>query len=174
MIKSEILNRWLTLGGNLGILVGLILLVYEMRQNSDLMRAQISMERSNTNMQIMADLANGGEIVRIDARLREQVEGFPQSLGWSGDLTGEEKRRYEYWMYVRLVELNNDWFQCEAGLVPLDICQSDVRDNMRGSLHRFHELGISFNRSQSSFIKEMQEIARLEGLPSISDEGTWQ
>jgi len=36
------LNRWITLGANVGILIGLILVVYEIRQNSALVRAQIS------------------------------------------------------------------------------------------------------------------------------------
>ena len=35
------LNRWITLGANIGILVGLILVGYEIKQNSALVRAQI-------------------------------------------------------------------------------------------------------------------------------------
>ncbi len=35
------LNSWITLGANIGILVGLILVGYEIRQNSSLVRAQI-------------------------------------------------------------------------------------------------------------------------------------
>jgi len=95
-MNTEKLNRWLALGANVGVLIGLILLVYEVRQNSELMQAQISMERTNTNMQILADFANGGDLIPIDVKLREQVDGFPGSLGWSGLLTAEEKRRYEF------------------------------------------------------------------------------
>ena len=173
-MNTDRLNRWLALGANFGVLIGLILLVYEVRQNSDLMRAQISMERTNTNMQILADFANGGDLIPIDVKLREQIEGFPGTLGWSEILTAEEKRRYEFWMYVRLTELNNDWFQCEEGLVPPEICQKEVRVSMQRSLHRFYELGISFTRSESSFIAAMQELARVEGLPEVNDDGAWQ
>ena len=167
-------NRIVTFVTNIGVLIGLILLVYEVRQNSDLMRAQISMERAITNIQILADFANGGDLVPIDVKLYEESEGFPGTLGWSKILTAEEKRRYEFWMYLRLTELNNDWFQCTVGLVPPETCRKEVRDNMRRSLHRFYELGISFTRSESSFIVEMQELARLEGLPEVNDDGTWQ
>jgi len=76
-MNTEKLNRWLALGANVGVLIGLILLVYEVRQNSALMQAQISMERTNTNMQILADFANGGDLIPIDVKLREQVDGFP-------------------------------------------------------------------------------------------------
>ncbi len=40
-VDSDRLNRWLTLGANLGILIGLILVGYEIKQNSNLVRAQI-------------------------------------------------------------------------------------------------------------------------------------
>jgi hypothetical protein len=164
----------LALGANVGVLIGLILLVYEVRQNSELMRAQISMERANSNMQILADFSNGGELIPIDVKLREQVEGFPTILGWSKVLTAEERRRYEFWMFVRLTELNNDWFQCSSGIVQSEICDKEVRSNMRRSIYRFYELGIDFTRSDSSFIAVMQEFARLEGLPGVNDDGTWQ
>ena len=32
-MNTEKLNRWLALGANVGVLIGLILLVYEVRQN---------------------------------------------------------------------------------------------------------------------------------------------
>ena len=125
-------------------------------------------------MQILADFANSGELIPIDVKLYEQVDGFPKTLGWSDNLTSEERRRYEFWMFVRLVELNNDWFQCTAGFVPTETCKKEVRGSMRRSLHRFRELGISFARSESSFIVVMQELARLEGLPEIKDDGSWE
>ncbi len=72
------LNGWLALAGNLAVLVGLILLVVEIRQNSDLTRAQISMDRSTVSRQIAINVANGGEFLPIDVKLRTQVDGFPQ------------------------------------------------------------------------------------------------
>ncbi len=150
------------------------MLVYELKQNTDLVQAQIAMERTTNNMQILADLANGGDLLPIDVKLQEEIEGFPIALGWSSILTAEERRRYQFWMYLRLVELNNDWFQCSAELMSSDVCEKDVRENMRRSLHRFYELKVSFTRSQPDFISEMQEFARLEGLPRIADDGAWQ
>ena len=173
-MNTKKLNQWMALGANIGVLIGLILLVYEVRQNSDLMRAQISMERANTNMQILADFSNGGELIPIVVKLREQIEGFPTTLGWSKILTAEETRRYEFWMFVRLTELNNDWFQCRSGLVQSEICENEIQSNMRRSIHRFYELGIDFSRSDNSFITVMQEFAHLEGLPDVNDDGTWQ
>jgi hypothetical protein len=43
-VASDRLTRWLTVGANLGVLIGLLLLVAELAQNRDLMRAQIRHE----------------------------------------------------------------------------------------------------------------------------------
>ena len=173
-MDTDKFNRWLTLTANLGILIGLVLLIVEIQQNTDLMRAQIAMDRTTTRMQILSDWANGGELVRIEAILYEQVDGFPKALGYSDLLTTEEKRRYRYRMILRQSELKNDWFQCTEGLVNPVICHREVRLRMRLQLHRFYEFGIAFQRSQSNYIKAMQELALEEGLPAINDDGTWQ
>ena len=38
------LNRWLTLGANVGVVIGLIVLIVELRQNSSLTRAEMEIE----------------------------------------------------------------------------------------------------------------------------------
>ena len=39
-MDSENISKWLTLGANIGIMIGLILVVIQIRQNSDLLRLQ--------------------------------------------------------------------------------------------------------------------------------------
>ena len=39
-MDSENMSKWLTLGANIGILIGLVLVVIQIRQNSDLLRLQ--------------------------------------------------------------------------------------------------------------------------------------
>ena len=53
------------------------------------MQAQISMERTNTNMQILADFANGGDLIPIDVKLREQIASFLYYFHMSGRSTRE-------------------------------------------------------------------------------------
>ena len=43
-MDSDKINRWLTLGANLGVLVGIVFLVLEMRQNSAIATAQVRLE----------------------------------------------------------------------------------------------------------------------------------
>ncbi len=172
-MDSDGLSRWLTLGANVGVVIGLVLLLFEIRQNSDLMRAQIAMDRTNISMQTFSDWANGGEVARIEAKLFEENDGFPNVIGWRDQLTTEERRRYFYRMRVRFFELRNDWYQCMRGLVDEDICQRQISNRIGSNIHRFYELGISAGREQDSFIEVMQKYALEAGLPPINDDGTW-
>ena len=47
-MDSDRLNRWLTLGANLGVLIGLALLVVEIRQGNQLALAKIEQTRSDS------------------------------------------------------------------------------------------------------------------------------
>jgi hypothetical protein len=168
------LNGWLTLAGNMAILAGLILLVVEIRQNSDLMRAQISMERSTVSRQTRVEIANGGDFIPIVVKLRNKGDGFPRAIGWSDILTTEEHHRYRYWMLARAIELDNDWYLCKIDLVPVSVCQREVQSRIRNNMHRFFEMGITFNRSDPEYLAELRLIARELDLPEIGDDGLWK
>ena len=168
------LNGWLSLAGNVAVLFGLIILVVEIRQNSDLMRAQISMERSAISRNMAIEVANSGEFLPIDVKLRTIVDGFPEAIGWAETLDPEERRRYQFWTIARADELQNDWYLCSIGLVPTDVCQREVRYRMRRNMHRFYEMNINFNRSQPDYLLEMQSLAKDLGLPAIGEDGFWK
>ena len=167
------LNKRLALSANLGILIGLVLLIYEIRQNSQLMRAQINMDRATSAIETRINVANGGAIATIQSRLYEEVEGFPMAVGWSTELPPEESQRYRFWVTANLLQLSNDWYQCGEGLVEAETCQREVSDRMLQYFYRFYEFGIDFSRQPQDFINEMQEISRREGLLGINDDGTW-
>jgi hypothetical protein len=52
------LNRWPTLGANIGVVVGLALLVVELNQNSELVRAQIHQAQSDNYVSDVMALAD--------------------------------------------------------------------------------------------------------------------
>ena len=56
-MKIEPLNRWLILAANLGVLAGIILLVFELNQNRAMMRAQIRNEVAVQLIDLMSQVA---------------------------------------------------------------------------------------------------------------------
>ena len=172
-MNTENLNKWLTLSANLGVIAGIVFVAFELRQNSELMRAQISMDRSSVARQEFYEIANNDYLLAIDVKLRSEVEDFPLATGWSELLTAEERRRYQFLVIARSAELRNDWYLCTIGLVDIDTCRMEVRYRMRRNLYRFYELGIDMRRAEPGYLAEMQSLAREEGLPEIQDDGAW-
>jgi hypothetical protein len=94
-MKTKSLNQWLTLGANLGVLVGLILLIAELNQNSTLMRAQIFNDRASQGIDLFMAMAESPELSEIDGLLRSS--GFPTNAAVFSELTPTQKNQY-YWL----------------------------------------------------------------------------
>ena len=47
-MNSEAINRWLTLGANIGVVIGLILVAYQIKQDSDLTKAVLFNDHTNS------------------------------------------------------------------------------------------------------------------------------
>ena len=56
--KDDSVNSWLTLSAYVGVVIGLILLLIELDQNSDLVRAQIHQARSDAHVWMKEDSAD--------------------------------------------------------------------------------------------------------------------
>ncbi|MDX1571902.1 MAG: hypothetical protein R3200_15580 [Xanthomonadales bacterium] len=67
-MKHESLHRWLTLGANLGVLLGIVLVAAELRQNLTSVRAQTRHEVSTEFVDFMKLLAQDGELASIRRR----------------------------------------------------------------------------------------------------------
>lgn len=68
ILDSDRLNRWLTLAANIGVLVGIILLVVELDQNRDMMRAQTRNELARGLPDVLGIAASNNELA--DALVR--------------------------------------------------------------------------------------------------------
>ena len=64
------LNDWLALLANVGVVIGLVLLIFEIRQNSEMMRAQITQSRAEASMSLAADYYNSDYLPGVYEKLR--------------------------------------------------------------------------------------------------------
>ena len=104
-MESEHLNRWLTLGANFGVLIGILLLVFELNQNRDLMRSEIRNELSDGVVEIFMQVAENGELASIVRR------------GTSGEeLSPEESFRYSSFAKAMFRYWGNVHYQYQNGL----------------------------------------------------------
>ena len=67
-MNSDHLNKWLTLGANIGVLIGIIILIAEFRQNYEITRAQTRTELTQSLLDLLALSASNKELAEIIVR----------------------------------------------------------------------------------------------------------
>ena len=170
-MNKEELHNWLTLGANVGVLIGLGLLIYEIRQNSELMSAEIHTIRAEGKASRQMDLANNGVAMTIAARARSL--GFPQDPEAVNALSYEERIRLAL-MYTAILEATENWhIQCQRGMLNDATCTITQREQLVFLLPLARGVGVDLVGRSPSFIAEVQGIATEEGLPVPNDDGSW-
>jgi len=79
-LDSDRLNRWLTLGANIGVLIGISLLLVELNQNPTLMRGQTRNDVSSELIGIMSQVANNPELADLMYRVENGEQVTPQEM----------------------------------------------------------------------------------------------
>lgn len=64
-MDSEQLNKWLTLGANVAVLAGIVLLIVELDQNHDTVRAQTRNEISQGELMLLGSMSGNKELAEL-------------------------------------------------------------------------------------------------------------
>ncbi|NIP54362.1 hypothetical protein GWN42_21260 [candidate division KSB1 bacterium] len=79
-MDSDRVNRWLTLGANVGVLIGIILLLIELNQNSMLMRGQTRNDVSSELIGLMSQVSNNPQLADLIYRVEHGEQVTPQEM----------------------------------------------------------------------------------------------
>ena len=77
-MNADRVNRWLTLGANIGVLIGIILLLVELDQNRVLARAQIHQDRSDAWVASRFARADSEFVAPIMEKI--YAAGYPENM----------------------------------------------------------------------------------------------
>lgn len=170
-METDKLNGWLVLAANVGVIVGLLLLVYEIRQNTELMRGEIHSIRAEGKASRQMDLANNGVVTEVLAKA--VAAGFPDDPVALAALDPAERIRLRL-MYVAIIEVTANWhIQCEHGLLVPETCGHGQRQQIVSIVPLARGAGVDLSFTPPSFVAEVQGIMREEGLQPPNDDGTW-
>ena len=102
---SDQLNRWLSLAANLGVIAGIVFLVVELRQNTDMMRAQSRTEMSQDTVNMLTLNVSDQEYLDVIDRglAGEELSRLEQT---------QFRRTYNAWIW----HWNNLAYQHRVGL----------------------------------------------------------
>jgi hypothetical protein len=100
-VDSDRLNRWLTLGANIGVVIGIILLIVELDQNRDMMRAQTRNDLASEIVGLLSETSFNSEISSILVRCENgeeltDTEAFQYRLRTNALFRYFENVHYQY------------------------------------------------------------------------------
>jgi hypothetical protein len=172
IVNLKQLDRWVSLATNVGVLVGIVLLVLELNQNTNLMRAEMHAMRAEAKASRQMEQANSGEIVRI--LYEASAAGFPQDPKGLDVLAPEDRYRFTAFL-AGLSEAVQNWhYQCQQELLDEELCRSGYENQARGLIVWSHALDMDFSASRPSFVADLRRLATESGLPVPSEDGTWK
>lgn len=115
-------NKWLVLAANIGVLLGLALVIYEIRQNSDLMRVQISQARADAAMVSNQQTFESAYIPTILVAIQQ-----------GGELSDEDMIRFVNWFRSQNRNQENVLSQYQRGMLDDNIPRS-IADFARATI----------------------------------------
>lgn len=114
-MKPDVINRWLTLAANFGVLIGIILLLVELNQNATMMKAQISNERAGQAISIFLAIAESEKLSGIEAGLKDA--GFPENASAINKLSHSEQMQYVMFLQALRYRIESVLYQQVLGVV---------------------------------------------------------
>jgi hypothetical protein len=115
-INSSKLDRWLTIGTYISVLIGIVLLIVEINQNNELVRIQIEQARSDTYVAWQREIESGDHVALLLAKLyAEDSEPF-RNLDF-GKLDRVELERFQSIAAARFYDYETLYAQYERGFV---------------------------------------------------------
>jgi len=121
-MESNEVNKWLMLAANFGVLLGLGLVIYEIRQNSDLMQIQISQARAD------AAMASNQHTFESD-----YIPAILVTIQQGGELSEEDMIRYVNWFRSMNRNQENILNQYKFGMLDENIPRS-IEDYARATI----------------------------------------
>ncbi len=156
-MNTDRLNRWLTLGANIGVLIGIVLLVIEVRQNNENLVAQARATYHASFSDIWGMAAEDSKLAEIIAK----------------ELGGESLTSAEFVQlaaYFTKALLSNQWSYLE---LPAEESASNLL-YLKGSFDQFPTLRSVWENRQEFFNSEFVDYMNQNIVDHLSDRSTTQ
>ena len=152
-MNADNVNKWLTLSANIGVVIGLMLLLVELNQNRDLVRAQIHQDRSDAWVANRFARADSEFVIPVLEKL--YVAGFPDNLDAMQKLTPVDRRRLYDVLDAFSGDYDNMFFQYQQGYLDEEFYRAKIETSIRELAPWWKKYAIT---GRPSFEKEIDRI----------------
>lgn len=162
---SSRLSSWLSVASNVAVLVGIVFIVVELRQNQALMRAQIGQSRADNITARYAQQSHSDYWPTIQAKRR----AAGSVSGWVESLTPEEFERARYYALTEFNDVRNQFYQYQQGFLDEAIWETSTRGQIQRLLPLLPAFMGTVQRLDPDFKAALDAVAAEEGLPPVVD-----
>lgn len=168
-LNSDRIGRWLALGANFGVLVGLILLIVEIQQNTDMIRAEMSQARTDNRVESFYSRALSDHWPRIIASQNE----YTDRADWYDSMSDEDYERVRFFYLGVINEMGNSAYQCSEGYLHDQVCES-MRAQLIRILPDLPYVTFNLESGRGPLFEVLQELGREDtSLPLLMNDGSW-
>ena len=151
-MDSERVNQWLTLGANIGVLVGIGLLIFELQQNREMIRAQTRTQLAQGVSELLTANMNDAAYASILQR------------GNRGEqLTDLEQYQYDRYRNAFIAYNENVVYQYKIGLYDTDEFSHHIA-RIAGDLDRYPGIRAHWCKNRDSMSKDLVELAEAQAI----------
>lgn len=137
-MNTEKLNRWLALLANFGVVIGLALLVFELRQTQHLAQTEANVQRLNQMQEAQLSFAMSESLALIKVKaLSDGVQS----------LSAEKPLRLQSWEYSTRLRMQSQYIQYVRGYLDQETAGIIVQA-AADRLPYWEELGIELGNSE--------------------------
>lgn len=145
------LNQWLTLLANVGVVVGLIAVVIELRHSSQVAEVAAYQTRIAEIQGINLELALSSDLATVLEKF--DVEGVEA-------LAPAERRRVRAWYQVILRQMQGQYYQYQSGFLERAVINTTLRDIANGIYRSWEQLGLLSEIEIVEWREEIDEAMR--------------
>ena len=146
-LNAEKLNRWLTLLANTGVVIGLALLVYELRQSQNLAETEAAVRRLDQMQMAVVEMATSELLAAI--RVKANSEGLES-------LTSVELYKLQQWELSVQLRMRSQYIEYVRGYLDQDTAVAIV-ETAASLLPYWEELGLKLGDNE--FGRAVKKVA---------------
>ena len=164
-MDTDRLNQWLTLGANLAVFGGIILILIQLNQNADLMRSQVMQSRTQEREAGYREMIHSDYWSVISAKQSQSAD--PSE--YAASLTPVEFQRVRFYYLAEMINIYGQYYQYREGYLDENIWNGATRNQIKRMLTNLPYFFPTLMMNEE-FRDVLDRIAEEEGLPPLQPE----
>ena len=164
-MDTDRLNRWLSVGANIGVVIGIAVLILEINQNTEMMRAQMTQARAENLIDRYRDEIHSDYWAEILAK-RRVAKTIDE---WVSSLEPVEYERVWTFQLFQWHYLQAQYSQYQSDYLDEEVWTGSTQADARRFMQTWPYFNFNYEAADLNFRQFMDQVAIENNLPTLQD-----